>query len=182
MNRGKIKTSVIDFVIVVGCALSMFLIVNTFVQLGHVVGVSMSPSYSDGEMVMILKKPAVYERGDVVTFKYEAMQEDYYVDLFAKALNKTVDESEMIGEVHIKRIAGVPGDEVVVSDYDVYVNDELYETSNVIPSPQQAYILKEDEYFIVGDNANDSYDSRWHGPITKDQLYGKVITGNTEKS
>jgi len=102
-------------------------------------------------------------RGDVIVFEFPKDPEKDY----------------------IKRIVGVPGDEVRVADKRVYINDRLYSNphelhkrSGVIPgktSPRDnmdTILVPPDSYFVLGDNRDDSYDSRFWGFVRKDQIKG----------
>lgn len=82
----------------------------------------------------------------------------------------------------IKRIIGVPGDTVQIIDGEVYVNDEPYEGNGDFPKIADPGIAGEemrlgtDEYFVLGDNVNDSEDSRQAniGNISKSHIIGKA--------
>ena len=87
---------------------------------------------------------------------------------------------------YIKRIIGLPGEKVRIGeDGTIYINgspleeDYGYETiaSNMIGRANKDIFLKEDEYFVLGDNRNDSKDSRFKevGNIHKDELEGKAV-------
>lgn len=96
------------------------------------------------------------------------------------------------GPVLIKRIIGMPGDEISLSDGYVYVNgrrlDEPYVRrvdgeqvptepfDNGLPwSLQEPYTVPADSYFMMGDNRIDSGDSREFGPVDRDQLVGHAF-------
>ncbi len=96
------------------------------------------------------------------------------------------------GPVLIKRIIGMPGDEISLSDGFVYVNgrrlNEPYVRKvdgeqvptepfdNGLPwSLQQPYTVPADSYFVMGDNRIDSGDSREFGPVGRDQLVGRAF-------
>ena len=74
----------------------------------------------------------------------------------------------------IKRVYGLPGEKITIENNTIYINDkkieDLYaygETSNY-----ETITLKDDEYFVLGDNRAVSLDSRTIGPIKKSQIKG----------
>ena len=103
------------------------------------------------------------QRGDVVVFEYpEDPRKDF-----------------------IKRIVGVPGDVVEGKDKKIYVNGKLYETpqavhkeSQIIPKEQNPrdtfgpVVVPESSYFVMGDNRDRSYDSRFWKFVRRDQIKG----------
>lgn len=106
------------------------------------------------------------ERGDVIIFKYP------------------LD----ISKDFIKRVIGVPGDGIQIIDKQVYINGILYRNQNEIHKDQQILpagsderdnfgpiLVPEDSYFVMGDNRDNSHDSRFWGFVNKSNLVGKAI-------
>ena len=135
-------------------------------------GSSMEPNFNHGDLVFINKLSTSVgspDYGDVVICK--------------------LDEGASYENI-IKRVIGLPGDEIYIveSDYDdevfeLYVNGEYIEepflgepmmTEGNIDYP---FEVPEDSYFVMGDNRNESLDSRREsvGAIHKDDLMGKVV-------
>ena len=84
--------------------------------------------------------------------------------------------------LYIKRVIGVPGDTVQIIKGVVYVNGEVFSEAISTSSIEEAgiaaepIVLKEDEYFVLGDNRNNSEDSRFAniGNVRKEHIIGKV--------
>lgn len=159
---GKAIYSLIETILV---ALVLAIVLYLFIMTPHeVVGNSMHPTYKNGEFLMANKityRVSEPKRGDVIIFKY----------------SDTAD--------FIKRIIGVPGDEVMIKDGKIYINGELLnESAYLDPSvitnggsylhEGQTIKLSEDEYFVCGDNRSNSSDSRDFGPIKKSAIKGKA--------
>lgn len=147
--------------------LLVFAIVITqkyFIQLVVVSGSSMQPAYNHRDMLLINKTPSStndLSRYDVIVFS-----------------NSDSDE-----KILIKRVIGLSGEIVQIIDSDIYINNEKIEDNYKKEAlwdsgiANNQIVLKEDEYFVLGDNRNNSNDSRFFGPIKRDCIMGKVIKG-----
>lgn len=142
-----------------------FLLAHFVVQRTVVRGSSMAPTLLDGDNLIVDRTVSGgkrLKRYDVVVFTYLYRPETYF----------------------IKRIIGLPGETVQIKDNgSIYINgrklSENYGNA-VIEDPGTArYPLKlgEGEYFVLGDNRNNSEDSRFLdvGPIKSSQIVGKVL-------
>jgi signal peptidase I len=136
----------------------LFAIVNFVSARIRVEGYSMEPTFHDGELVIVNKLAYTYakpQRGDVIIFYYPRDPKEEY----------------------IKRIIGLPGDEVFVQDGKVTVNGETLTEPYIADSP--AYSLKqtvpEGTLFVLGDNRNNSSDSHNWGPLPMDLVVGKAV-------
>lgn len=118
-------------------------------------GHSMEPTYSDGNVLLVRRHhtdtPSV---GDVVV---------------ALVVHNDVPSAV------VKRVAAVPGDTVEVTEHAVIVNGETVEEMLNPCGEARTWALKEDEYFLLGDNAEDSVDSRVVGPYNAVQISGIVV-------
>lgn len=145
------KKEILVFLII----LIICLVVSKFVfSFAFVHGVSMSPTFSDKQLIFINKIDRNYNDNDIIIFKKNKKK-------------------------FIKRVVAVPGDKIVIKDSCLYVNDKYYENINIewFHFNQKDYQLKEEEYFILGDNLSNSIDSRYSeiGLVYMNEIIGKVI-------
>lgn len=143
------------------------LVVVFIVQPVKVEGTSMLPRLHDGERIFVNKliyydeyrwAPKI-ERGDIVVFWYP------------NDPNKS----------YIKRVIGLPGEIVEVREGTVYINGAVLEEKYLDPgenasSASQAPVqVKLNYYFVMGDNRDNSSDSRSWGLVPKKYIYGKAL-------
>ncbi len=122
---------------------------------------SMVPTLEVGDRVFVNKfvyRFAGPERGDVVVFK-------------------GVEDGE---EELIKRVVGVPGDEVMVRNGVLFVNDQRWEESYVNGELRDGSFfgpmtVPEGKVFVMGDNRGNSRDSRFFGPVSMENIEGKAF-------
>ena len=127
-------------------------------NLSVVRGSSMAPRIHDGDRILIDHLSYVFgevQRGDIVVLKYP--------------LDPSVD--------YIKRVVGLPGDEVLLEDGEVWVNgvriDEPY-VDEPDPFSRQRVRVKPAHFFVLGDNRPRSSDSREFGLVPQDYIRGRV--------
>lgn len=143
----KIIKSLIPYIIII----IVVILVRTFIATPvRVNGSSMYPTLK-GDEIMLLNKLGHIDRFDIVVLKIDGREDNL-----------------------IKRIIGLPGETVEIKDNDIYINDKKLEdkygygvTYNI-----DKVTLKEDEYFILGDNRKISLDSRVFGTIHKNEIKG----------
>lgn len=139
----------------------LVLAIRVFVIEPHSVsGSSMTETFHDKDYLFVEKLGYHFtnpKQGDVVVFN-------------PPIIERTEDR-------FIKRVIGVPGDTVKIEDGVTYVNGNALKEDYVAhPNMQTANVtLKADQYFVMGDNRAGSYDSRSWGPITKDEIQGRVL-------
>lgn len=168
----KIGSLFFDFIETIVIALSIFLVVYLFFMQPHQVnGQSMVPNFQSGEYLLTdkisyqMRNP---ERGEVIVF---------HAPQSAHCAKGT-------GCDFIKRILGVPGENIEVKNNGVFVNGaripesyipDDYQTLAGEFSKNRVVHLGPDEYFAVGDNRPYSSDSRAWGPIKKDDIVGRAF-------
>lgn len=128
-----------------------FYIVSPFVASGD----TMSPAYNNGDYLLINKFSKNFSRGDVVVFQSEKQQ----------------------GTFFIKRIIGLPSEKVEIKSGMVFIdgkvlNENYYSGETV---GDISVTLGQDQYFVLGDNRDKSFDSSSFEPIIKSDIEGRVF-------
>ncbi len=141
-----------------------FVLVNFWGNRTSVVGQAMSETLEHNDHVMLDKFVYLISNpkpGDIVVFRPNGNEKSHY---------------------YVRRIIGVPGDKIQIKDGAVYVNGTLFDEVVKVAAMTEAGVaeepitLGEDEYFVLGDNRNNSEDSRYAniGNVKKDYIEGKV--------
>ena len=152
------KPILVDLLETVVLAFVLFLVINAVSARVRVDGLSMLPTLKDGEFVLVnrlayrIGEPA---RGDIVVFRSTT---NFDLDL-------------------IKRIIGVPGDDVRVADGRVIVNGLALSEPYINAEPRYSgeWSVPQGYLFVLGDNRNDSSDSHAWGLLPLQNVIGKAI-------
>ncbi len=119
----------------------------------------MEPALKDGDRILIDRNVDPLKRGDIVVFYYPVEPAKSY----------------------IKRIAGLPGEAVEIRGGTVLINgnalDEPYVTAsnNRVMSSRAELRVPAGSYYVIGDNRDNSNDSRMWGPLQRRFIYGKFL-------
>jgi len=164
------------------------LLISAFLKTEVLAGVkvqqsSMENTLYENEKLMMDKLSYKFtqpERGDIIIFHEGETNEsirNYTLEFFNNIIlvGKTDDKSRLV-----KRVIGIPGDEVNIKDGVVYINDEKIDEpyvkgDTVNKGIKLPVIVGENQLFVLGDNRVVSMDSRMFGLINYNQVEGKVI-------
>lgn len=162
----RVLKSVLNFSLYIFVILVITLLIVKFVgQRTVVIGHSMEKTLSDGDNLLVdkltyrLREP---KRFEIIVFPFQYEKGTYY----------------------IKRVIGLPGETVRIDDKGaIYINGTLLDESyglEQIKDPgiaEAEIVLAKDEYFVLGDNRNDSADSRYVsvGNVRKSQILGRAF-------
>lgn len=152
------KRFVFDILETLVLAVVLFVGINALSARVRVDGYSMRPTLEDGEFVLVSKMSYVWgevTRGDIVVFHFPLNPE----------------------EELIKRVIGLPGDRVMVENGQVYVNGQAISEPYIAQSPLYSgeWLVEENHLFVLGDNRNNSNDSKDWGQLPMENLVGKAV-------
>jgi len=158
-----------DITKVVCISLAIILPVRYYlIQPFYVKGASMEPSFYDHEYLIVDELSYRFNpptRGQVIVFRYPRNPQEYF----------------------IKRIIGLPGEQVQIKNGQIYIynqtqpegfvlnEDYLPEDLLTYNQDESRLTIGEDEYFVLGDNRSASKDSRSFGPVNKSFITGKIL-------
>ncbi len=160
----NVVREIFSWILYIAVILGITFFVITFVgQRTKVSGPSMNDTLQDGDNLILEKISYRFhdpERFDIIVFRFAHSKNTYY----------------------IKRIIGLPGETVQIVGDDIYINGELLEEDYGKEPMQDAgraaqpITLGEDEYFVLGDNRNNSSDSRSAsvGNVERSQIVGRA--------
>jgi signal peptidase I len=142
-----------------------YFIVYYALERTNMVGISMETTLTDKDQIIINKFSYRFsdpERFDVIVYKQSGKEHSYY---------------------DIKRIIALPGEKLQIIDGLIYINGEVIdEIVNVEPMGNyglaaEEILLEENEYFVLGDNRNNSEDSRFAsvGMIRREEIIGEAF-------
>lgn len=141
---------------VVAYILSNFVIVNAKVPTGSMIStININDKVIGFRLSYVFSKP---KHGDIIMF----------------------NAPDKENTIYIKRVIGVPGDVIRISNNELYINGELQDEPYVkngwkLNTGDVEYTVPANQYFVMGDNRDNSSDSRVWGTIKKDDIIAKAI-------
>lgn len=166
-KKKNVKKEILSWILTLGSAVVIALLIRTFLfEPIRVDGQSMCDTLQNNEIMFVTKPEYLFgqpQRGDVVICKYPGRTENF-----------------------VKRLMGVPGDTIEIKNNVVYRDGEVVDEPYLTPSrdddgfDMDPITLGEDQYFVMGDNRDNSHDSRnYYGygkpaTLTRSQIIGHV--------
>ena len=162
--------------IVIGIALFLAFLIRTFIAEPRLIPTeSMLPTLHTGDRLIIEKISYRFHPpkiGDIIVF------------LPPERLQRQGFEKD---QAFIKRIIGEPGKNIAIKDGTVFLNNEPLEENYIAETPERPYpdrenpqfcqqqLVPNNEFFVLGDNRNDSRDSRYWCFVPKENIIGRAV-------
>ena len=146
----KVIKEVIPYIVIV----VVVVLIRTFIITPvRVDGDSMKNTLKNGDILLLYKLSSI-DRFDIIVL-----------------------DEEKDNEKIIKRVIGLPGETVAIKKGKIYINDKVIDDEYAYgeTSDYNKVTLKDDEYFILGDDRLISKDSRYFGPIKDNEIKGKIV-------
>jgi signal peptidase I len=153
------RRTILDTLETILLSLVLFLAINAVSERIRVESISMQPTLYPGDYVIVNKLAYRFnhrpDRGDVIVFRYPP-------------------DPEAIP--YIKRIIGLPGDQIHIADGKVYVNGQLVVEPYLVVSTNRGgdWTVPDGQLFVMGDNRNNSSDSRSWGFVPLENIIGRA--------
>jgi signal peptidase I len=192
--KSSVRQFFTELPVLIVIALAVALLIKAFVVQAFFIQMqSMEPTLHPSERVLVSKFSYRFgdpERGDVVILhdpgspcrqnapscdrSFGARTANFVKELFGLPQG---DDKDLV-----KRIVGLPGEELSMQDGNLYINGELVELpSTSEEGPQlddtdvEAMMIPDDSYYVLGDNRDESSDSRAFGPVPRRDLIGRAF-------
>jgi signal peptidase I len=184
----NVKEELFDWLYSIVIAFTCALLINAFLfHPTRVQGSSMEPTLQSNNYLLVSKIPHTLgqlpEYGDIIIIDSRVQRERTWKDDLIDPMHTYLTMTKLITEpdhhVWVKRVIGKPGDTLEFKDHKVYRNgmalDEPYTKEPMSYTSDNKIIVPENHVFVMGDNRNNSSDSRYIGPVPKNQVLGKVV-------
>lgn len=137
---------------------AVFVLFRFVIGLSVISGESMEPALHDGNTVIYLRPVSRYEPGDIVSVRVPS------------------------GKFYVKRVAATGGDEVDIYDGLLHIDGAEADDPHAFGETQKEegaviypYKVRDNNYFVLGDNRENSIDSRFFGEVNKRQIKGRIV-------
>lgn len=183
MKLNNASKEIIEWVKVIALSVMMAILLNIFVlEVYRVKQSSMVPTFYEGDQIFTWKLSGLLglepQYGDIVIVDSDV---NTIRSLGDEVLDTAIVKKAIGGEekrMWIKRVIGMPGDQLEFKGQDLYRNGEKIEEPYLWEPMNESYetiIVPENHVFVMGDNRNDSTDSRDIGAIPMRNIRGRVL-------
>lgn len=183
MDKNIFIKELLEWIKTISLAFVAALVINIFIfEMTAVNGVSMYPTLNNNDRLFAVKINQLFEKvpdhGDIVIVDGNTKRIRTFKDeVKDSAIVSTITRNEN-RDMLIKRVIGKPGDVLEFRDGEMYRNGKLLEENYIKEKMKMEdfkVVVPDDHVFVMGDNRNDSKDSRVVGPIPMKNVRAKVL-------
>lgn len=183
MSNNTLTKEILSWIKSIGIALALAVLINVFIfEMTGVDGDSMNPTLEHGDRLFAVKINQVFKNipkhGSIVIVDGNTMRDRTLIDEVKDSAIVSTILRRKNRDLLIKRVIGVPGDVLEFRDNRLYRNGELLEEDYIneeMIMGNGTIKVPEDHVFVMGDNRNNSKDSRAIGPIPLKNVRAKVL-------
>jgi signal peptidase I len=163
-KRTTVKQEILSWIKTIVGTFVVVLLIRRFIFMAvEVQGASMAPTFSDRQRIIVWQLFYTPELFDVIVLEHTD------------------------GNHHIKRVLGTPGDRVDYIEGEMFINNELIDEPYIMQEPSRygfnlegvcqfdCSVIPEGYFLVLGDNRNNSGDSREYGLVHESQIMGRVV-------
>ncbi len=163
LQQAGLLREIVETVVLIGL---VYTLVNLATVRFYIEGPSMQPNFHQEQFLIVSRMHYLLgnpQRGDIIVF------------------DPPGDDTSANNPLLIKRVIGTPGDVIEIQQGQVYINGTalnepyIFEPCTTQSCDDSRWELGANEYFMMGDNRNNSRDSRAFGPIVRERIIGEAI-------
>ncbi len=144
----------------------------------------MEPNLNISDRVLVIKDHFIdtnYNLGDIIIFYNPnfTYTKNVYQEYLGALQVWNINNKLSMDTAFVKRIVGLPGDTIIINKKGEVFNNNIKLKFKIVgignESVLMKYVVPENSFYLIGDNRDNSIDSRIYGSVNKNQIIGKVV-------